>query len=308
MRGKLDRPTLRLTAIVVLAASVLTLCARPTRAAESKKYLIRPNWREGERLKCRLEVEADVGWDPKKTGLSWVEVDTEFDFELKGKALRESGACTFELNGKRLKASAKGPEGKLSISADESKATIRSSKSNHSLKVDSPFTRPMTATLGPLGGFRYGTGLYPVAPYFWVGVDRLFWRILTTAPQKEVGVGDEWEVDFAVHIPDSTGEPLHIAGKAEVTGWENVGDRKCLVVKMKGKTELEDTTVTLKNGDRVHVDQGRYEVAGKALWDVKEGLLRRAEAECELRVSADEPYRSTLKGRARAKLKVDPKD
>ena len=297
--------------ILIVLVTILfawTIGAKSCYADDGKKYLIRPDWREGQRLKCRLNVNAEANWDPKKSGLSWGEVDTEFEFEVKGKTLRDSGACTFDLNGKRLKSSANGSKGKLSISADESKATIKSSKSSHSLKVDSPFKKPMTVTLGPLGGFRYGTGLHPIVPYFWVGVDRLFWHVLTTAPHKEVGVGDHWEVDFDMRLPDSRGEPLHIAGKAKVDGWQKVGDQKCLVIRMEGEKTLENTTVTLKNGDRLHVKRGRYEVSGKALWDVKRGLLRRASAQCALDINADKPKKSTLKARAQAELKVDPKD
>lgn len=279
-----------------------SLAAKSSQSRGKGKHLIRLKFREGRRLKYRLQVKGGADWKPRKQGLTWGKLDTEFTFKLEGKTIRDSGACTFDLAGERLKSTVKGPKGTLSVSATRSSWEVSPQGGRRIVLPDSPLKKPMTITIGPRGGFRGSTGLYPILPCFAVHVDLVFWTLLTVAPAEPVGVGDEWAVDFNVQLPDSRGKPLHVAGKGKVTGWEKYRGRRCLVIKLEAKAELEDTTITLRNGDSLHIKSGKYEVAGKAMWDVDAGLLCSAEAECELKVISDKPSQTTLTGQATSKL------
>ena len=119
-----------------------------------------------------------------------------------------------------------------------------------------------------------------------------------------MGKGDAWDVDFDTRLPDSDGEMMHVKAKARVKGWRTVDKRRCLVIVVDGEATLKDTTVTLRNGDRMHVKKGKYTVAGETLWDVQQGLFRSATASSALTVSATKPQKAELRARSKASLKL----
>ena len=290
---------------MMLAAVVACALALQTSAAEgAKKHLIRLEFKKGQQLRYRLKTRGKVDWTPRLEGVDWADGKSQIEFVLKGKTKRDHGGGTYEFNGERIKSSLKGPKGKIKVSGDEKKLEISTSETRKTLKVDSPFKKDMTLTVGPRFAVRDGTGLVPIAPHLAIPIGRLFWHILSTAPAQEVGVGDKWEVDFEVRIPDSRGQKLKVKGNAAVTGWKTVSKRKCLVIAIEGETKLDDTTITLRNGDRVHVKKGRYEAAGRAYWNVKNGALVKLKAEAKLNVEASKPKRQKLKAEGEAELKL----
>ena len=294
----------RMGVLVLLGVSLLGIGTSSSDAAKNEKHLIRLKFSQGRRLKYDWRVKSDLRWYPQRAGLTWGQVDTNITFELEEKLVRESGACTCVVHGKKLKSTVKGPKGTLSISATERSARISTPKNRAKETIKSPFDREMTVTIGPRGGVRYGTGIAVIAPYFRIGVDNIFWRMLTTAPKQAVGVGDEWKADFKLRLPDSRGEPLNVKGEARVLGWKKLNGHRCLVIKLNAKLTLKDTTVTFRNGDRRHIRKGEYEVGGVALWDVQGGILRAAEAEGEIRLDTDKPNKSILKGTGSARLRL----
>lgn len=304
MRGLPRHSAAFIFAVVFLGACVVGTQAHAASGGPEKKYLIRHAFREGRKLKYRLEVEADAEWRPRQEGRTWGEVDTDFTFLLTGKTVRENGSCTFDLSGKKLMSKVRGPKGTVSVSATPSRFKISTPKGKVKIRKENPLTKPMTATIGPRGAFLYGTGLFPVLPFFRVPVDRIAWHILTVAPPQEVGKGDRWERDFDVRLPDSIGKPLHVVAKARVAGWREVGGRRCLVIRLEGRAALKNTTVTLKNGDRLFVKRGTYEVEGAAMWDVKNGLLCSAEAACALKLISTKPSKAAWHSRGRVKLRL----
>lgn len=304
MKGLSQRPAVSILSMGLAGLMLLSFATTSIGADNDKKYLIRWKFGEGWKLRYEWEVESELRWRPQRENLEWVEVDTNFAFELEEKLVRESGACTFELHGKKLKSKVRGPKGTLSIDATERSARIKAFDKSKQIKGDSPFEREMTVTIGPRGLVRYGTNVGILAPFFRVGVDNIFWNILTTAPNQEVGVGDKWDIDFKLRLPDSVGNPLHVTGSGRVTGWKKVKGHKCLVIKLESELSLEDTTVTFRNGDQRHVKKGRYGVSGIALWDVRNGILCGAEVNGELLLDTDKPNKSALKGKGRTKLRL----
>jgi len=304
MSGISQSSARRIAVLVMLALSLLVTGAPSTDAAKETKHLIRWKFGEGRELKYNWRVKSDLRWYPQRAGLKWRKVDTDITFELKEKLVRESGACTFEVRGENLKSTVKGPKGTWTISATERSARISTPGESAKETVKSPFEREMTLTIGPRGGVRYGTGLGLIAPYFRIGVDNIFWRLLTTAPREPVGVGDHWRADFKLRLPDSAGEPLNVKGEARVPGWKEFKGHKCLVIRLDAKLTLKDTTVTFRNGDRRHIRKGRYEVSGVALWDARRGILCAAEAEGQIRLDTDKPNKTVLKGKGSARLRL----
>jgi hypothetical protein len=292
----------------VAVSLVLCLAGGPALGAGSgskvgEKLDVRHKFREGRQLRYRLVVDSDLRWRPSKSGLSRSSVDTDFTFKLTAKAVRQSGACTFGLVGEKLTSKVSNNKGTFRISASKSSFRVRNSKGSLKLKKN-PITQPMSVTLGPRGAVLFGTRLLPVLPFFAVGVGQPFWRHMTLAPLAPVAVGDVWDINFQRPLPDSTGGALEVVGKVKATGWRTVRRRKCLVLRAEGKATLKDTTVTLKNGDRVQIKSAVYDVKGAAMWDLKRGLLCYADAECELRVSSDKPSKRSLSGQSKSKLEL----
>lgn len=289
---------------MLAAVAVCTATLQGAGDFDASRHLIRLDFEKGQKLRYRLKTRGKVDYTPKLAGVDWYDGKSQIEFVLKGKAEREQGGGTYEFRGKRLKSRLKGPKGDLKVSADTDTLEIGSSASRKSLKLDSPFKQEMTVTVGPRFVVKDGTGLLPIAPHLAIPVGRLFWGLLATAPEQAVGVGDKWDVDFEVRIPDSAGQPLRVKGSAAVTGWKTVSKRKCLVVAIEGETTLDETTITLRNGDRLHVKRGRYEAAGKAFWDVKHGALVLVQAEAKLNVDARTPRKQRLKAEGEAELRL----
>jgi len=273
--------------------------------SKKKGYLIRPKFWEDQKLKYRLEVEGDVRWTPKKPALIWGQVATEFVFTLTEKAIREEGACVFDLAGERLKSKGDGPEGRVSLSATESQWEVqREGQRRYIMREKNPLKNPMSVTIGPRGEFQDGMGLVPIAGFFVTHMDRKFWDLLTVAPAEEVNVGDKWRADFKLQLPDSRSDPLQVRVEGKVTGWKKYGAHNCLVCELRAKGELKRTEVMLRNGDRVKVESCLYEARGQIMWDLKQGLLCSAEAESVVKIASIKSEKTSFNGKAKAKLKL----
>ena len=116
MRSSARRCLLWTLSIALLGSLGAEAGAAEATSTGSKKYLIRHEFREGRKLKYRLEVDSDARWSPRKENLTWAKVNTDFTFRLKAKAVRESGACTFGLTGTKLKSKVEGPKGWIAVS------------------------------------------------------------------------------------------------------------------------------------------------------------------------------------------------
>jgi hypothetical protein len=266
------------------------------------KYLIRHKFWDGQTLKYSIKLGGEGEWTPKEKDMGWGRVTTEFVCTLREKALREKGGCTYEVIGESLKSKAEGPKGVASVTADRSGYELKLGDLELTPEEGNPLTKEMTLTIGPRGGTWFTTGMRHIALFFIVNVDWRFWTALTLAPEKEVGVGDEWETEFEVQLPDSEGEPLKVKAMARVTGWENHRGRRCLAGKVSAVLDLENTSVLLKNGDRINIQKGRYEANGKVMWDVQNGLLCYADASNRLQIISDKPTRRAFQGQARCML------
>jgi hypothetical protein len=273
-------------------------------AEAGKKYLIRHKFRDGQKLAYSLSVAGKAFWYPEQNDLSGGEMGTDFLFTLSHKVTRETGACTFDMRGQRLRSRVETEKGTISIEATPEECDL--DIQGHRLEIDraNPLKHAATLTMGPRGVVRYGTGLGRLAPYFIVHVNPHFWRALTLAPREEVGVGDEWEESFNVRIPDSRGKPLNVKLRAKVTGWETHRGHRCLAGRVRAQLKLKETRVTLKNGDRLHVDRGEYEADGKVLWDPAQGILCHASARNRLTVTSTKPRKRRFSGQARCTLKL----
>ena len=287
--------------------SGLLICTLTTTAFgddDSDKHLIRLDFKKGQRLKYRFKTQGRVEHTPQKEGQQWFDGRSEIEFNLKGKTEREHGGGTYELNGTQLESRIKGPKGTLNVTADEDRIKIKRSGSHRSIKGDSPFKKEMTVTLGPRSAVRDGTGLFSIRPFFTIPVGHIFWRILSTAPAEKVGVGDKWDVDFHVRLPDSHGQKLKVKGHATVVGWRKASKRRCLKIAIEGRTDLADTTVTLRNGDKMHISSGRYEASGNVYWDAEKGIIVLVEAEARLYVRSTRPRKQTLEAEGEAELRL----
>lgn len=272
--------------------------------AEKRKYLIRPKYRRGQKLAYSLSVAGSAAWHPEHNDLSGGEMATDFLFTLAHKRSRESGACTFDLRGRKLRSRVRNDKGTISIQATPRECELDIQGHEFDIDKANPLKHEATLTVGPRGAVRYGTGLLRLAPYFIVHVNPHFWRALTLAPREEVAVGDEWEESFEFRIPDSTGRPLKVDLRAKVTGWETYRGHRCLAGRAAARLKLNQTRVTLKNGDLLLVDRGEYEAEGKVLWDPAKGLLCYASARNRLTVHSTKPGPRRFSGSARCTLKL----
>lgn len=289
---------LRPLSVVAVSALVFTVVVH----AQPDKHLIRLKFEQGQHLTYSFEIDSKLEHTPRKAGLSWFDGNSDIDFVLKAKTPRDHGGGTYEFLGDKLKGKLRNSKGSLRFDADERRMKLR--VKGRSVWVDTPFKNEMTVTVGPRFAIHGGTGLGPIYPYFSMPVGRVFWHLLATAPQDEVGIGDKWDVDFAVHLPDSKGEPLNVKARAQVNRWRTVSNRKCLEIALAAQLKLEDTTVTLRNGDKLRVKDGLYEAAGKAHWDVKRGMLVQIEAESSLDIRSTK-QRLQAAGKAKLRLTSD---
>ena len=273
-------------------------------AAREVGVLIRPTYEAGRMLRYRLDLRGTTAWTPGARELNWGRMTTDFDFILRTKTLRDSGACTFELLGQTIKSVGEGPGSALGIQADREKARITVGGKSTDVK-NSPLTKPMTMTFAPRGQYMFGTGLAPIVIYMAPHVDGRFWRLLTVAPLGKVAPGDEWEVDFNTAVPGSKPDkPLNVKARWKVVGWETYRRQKVLAIALAAKLDLKGTNVILRNGDRIHVAGGDYIARGKVLWDVEHGQLVSAQAEQKLLVKSDKPAARAVRSESRVSLKL----
>jgi len=301
------RKTLVVRGVVGVLAALGTLgafAAEPAAEKPVEKFVIRHKPREGEKLRYSLSVGGNAAWTPEQQGLSWANVSTDFTFTLAAKALREDGTCTFGLEGEKLKTEGKTHKGSFSGTATPTRAKLRIGQVEIINPEMSPLKKPMSMTFNPRWMLIDQSGLEAIAIFFAVGVDPRFWGPLTIAPLDQVGVGDEWQAEFPWHIPDSKGQPLKIKAAAKVTGWETYRGLKCLAGTLTADLSLQDTWVTLNNGDRIRIVQGTYKAKGKVLWDVARGVLCYASAENTVAIRADKPDRRTFNGTAHTTLQL----
>ena len=273
-------------------------------AKPPEKVTVRPRYEEGRVLRYNLKLSGAAAWAPNPKGIQWGRMATDLTAVLKTKTIRDTGACTFELLGEHLRSAGQGPEGKIELEATREKVRIRINDRVETDLKKSPLARPMTMTFGPLGAFRYGTGLAPLAPYLLAHVDRRFWTLLTVAPLKPVGPGDSWEDEFDLAVPGGKGTPLHLKGQWKCLGWQTYRRQKVLAFALSARLTLKDSDLLLKNGDRVHVTSGTYAADGKVLWDVEHGQLCSASAEQKLLVKADKPVPRALRSEVRCTLSL----
>jgi hypothetical protein len=270
--------------------------------APPAKVRIRPKYALDLVLRYRLKLVGATAWTPRVRGLRWGKMDTDFTFMLAAKALRRTGACTFRLLGEGLRSQGEGPDGAIGIEASRRRSRVKV-KDRWQVWLDkSPLARPMTLTLGKLGGFRFGTGLAPVAIYMLPHVDQRFWAVLTAAPLREVAPGDRWRQEIDLPVPGAKGKPLKLKGTWQVVGWRKHRDEKVLAITLEASLTLEGSDLMLRNGDVIHVTHGTCQATGKVLWDVEAGLPRLAEARQRILIKADKPAARALRSEAKCSL------
>lgn len=269
----------------VVAAPLWAVAAGEADNAPAK-VLVRPQYKEGRLLRYRLKLSGATVWTPDNRRLDWGKMNTDFTFVLRGKTLRDNGACTFALLGENLRSAAEGPKGKAEVQATREKAKVKANGKWATSRTHNPLNKEMTVTLGPLGGYRFGTGLWRIAVYMLPHVDVRFWTLLTLAPPKEVGPGDSWHEEFQLPVPGAKGKPLRLTGSWKVVGWQAYRGQKVLAMTLAAELDLKDCDLLLKNGDRVHVYSGTYKAAGKVLWNVARGALCSATAEQKILIKA----------------------
>ena len=287
-----------------VAAAACDAAGKPAPAGRAAKVTVRPRYEKGQMLHYNLKLSGATAWTPTIEGVKWGKMATDFTFVLKTKVLRKSGACTFFLMGEHLRSVGEGPKGAFGVDATRKKTRIKV-KDRWQVSLDrSPLVKPMTMTFGPLGRYRYGTGLAPIAIYMLPHVDRRFWTLLTLAPVKEVAPGDKWEQEFQFPVPGAEGRPLRLKGKWEVLGWRKVRKQEVLAIALTAALDLKDSDLMLRNGDVVHVQSGTYKATGEVLWDVEGGRLCAATAEQKILVKVDKPSKRALRSECKCSLKL----
>jgi len=282
--------TLVLSVILGVLVTAIPIDAR-TKAENSDSssgdILIRAKFAMGRQMRYNLKLSGAAAWTPAAKGFGWGKVNTDFTFDLSTKVIRDSGACTFNLEGKSLRCNVAGPKGRIEVIAGRKKSKIRINDKWLPPANDSPLAKPMTLTQGPLGAVRFTTGMAPIAVYLIPHVDIRFWTLLTTAPFKRVKVGEEWSQKFKLPVPGSQGRrPLTLTGNWQVVGYRRYGGRKVLELKLAVDMDLKNSDVMLKNGDLIRVNVGSYWARGKALWDVEHGVLCYATADQKILIRA----------------------
>ncbi len=272
--------------------------------ADKEKVLVRPVYAAGRTMLYELELSGQSLWAPGEAGPDWGKAKTELRFALRTKALRDSGACTFELLCQGLDTAGEGPDGRFTVQADRDRVRAMLDGKVLTSREHNPLLKPMTLTLGPLGAYRFSTGTAPIALYLLPGVDRRFWTLLTLAPVLKVAPGDVLEEAFEVHVPGAQGKPLKVTAVRKIAGWDSYAGRRVLAISLAARLTLKDANVMLRNGDVIHVAAGGYEASGAALWDVERGVLCSARAEQALLITADGPTPRALRNEARCALRL----
>ena len=295
--------------VTTMGAVLLAASGTGAVAQDAAKVTVRPIYETGRMLQYRLRLSGATAWAPTIEGIRWGKMQTDFTFVLATKTLRRvglhKGCCTFRLLGEHLRSVGEGPKGAFGVDATRRRTQVKvKDRWQVSVADRSPLRKDMTMTFGPRGGYRFGTGLLPVAIYMLPSVDHRFWTVLTIAPIREVGPGDSWEHEFDFPVPGAKGKPLKLTGTWQVTGWETYRGRKVLAMALQAALELKDSELVLRNGDRIHVTGGTYRASGTAKWDVAGGVLCFAEASQKLLVQADRPTKRALRSEARSTLEL----
>ena len=273
-------------------------------APPAGKVKVRPQYLPGRAIRYSLSASGTTAWTPKIQNVEWGRIQTDLTFVLAVKTLRDSGACTFNLLGERLRSAGEGSGGRIDVEGNREKFRVRvKGKWQHSTRK-SPLAGAMTMTFGPLGGYRFGTGLAPPVIYMLPHVDHRFWTLLTIAPLKDVGPGDSWNDEFHFPVPGAKDKRLKLTGAWKVAGWRNYRKRKVLAMTLSAKAELKDSDVLLKNGDTIHVTSGTYNASGESMWDVEAGVLCWAHARQDFLVKADKPAALALRSQSRCTLQL----
>lgn len=298
-------PIGRLTVVALaMAAGAVSVAVGQEGNKQPAKVLVRPAYKEGRLLRYRLKLSGATVWTPDARELEWGKRNTDFTFVLRGKTLRQTGACTFELLGQSLRSAAEGPKGKVEVEASPEKAKIKANGKWATSRTHNPLHKEMTVTFGPRGAYRFGTGLWRIAVYLLPHVDVRFWTLLTSAPENEVGPGDSWHEEFQLPVPGAKGKPLHLTGSWKVLGWQTYRGQKVLAMALAAELDLRDSDLLLNNGDRVRVHTGVYLAKGKALWDVKHGALCSATAEQKILVKASGSKPRALRSEHKCSLQL----
>ncbi|MBI5724345.1 MAG: hypothetical protein HZA50_10340 [Planctomycetes bacterium] len=284
-------------------AVLAPLCMGQT-PKDGDKVLVRPQYPDGQKLRYNLNMTGAAAWYPTQKDLNWGKMTTDLTFVLSHKVVRKSGACTYELTGENLKTTGEDNKGRFEVTADRQRIAGNLHGTTFFAPELNPLTKEMTITVGPRWGFQFGTGLLPIAIYLLPSVDKLFWTLLTVAPEKEVASGDAWENEFEYQLPDSKGQPLKVKGAWKATGWEQYKGVKCLAMTLSAELSLKDTEVLLLNGDKVHVADGSYKADGKVLWDVEHGLMCSATAEQKILITCDRPDARALRSEVKCTLSL----
>jgi hypothetical protein len=295
-----------LPATLIIAGDVVPAMANKKEQPPVGPVEIRLVFTTGQLLRYDLKLSGQTAWTPQVRGADWGQMATEFTFTLRAKTLRADGACTFDLLGESLHSAGHTAKGKIAVAASRQKSKLKA-RGKGSLAVSSdrsPLQNPMTLTIGPRGEFRFGTGLIPLAIYMLPHVDHRFWTLLTVAPNKPVAPGDRWDVDFQMPVPGAAGKPLSVKGAWRVLGWQKYGSQDVLAIALAAQLDLKDSNVLLTNGDLVHVAKGSYTAAGKALWDVRSGVLCSATAEQQILLASDLPIPRALRSESKCSLQL----
>jgi len=273
--------------------------------SRSSRVLIRSHFVPERVMRYNLKLSGAAAWAPKEKGIGWGKMDTDFTFDLATKVIRESGACTFFLSGRKIKSSVAGPKGRLGIVGDHKKSKVRIGDAWQSPSNKSPLAREMTLTQGPRGGVRFTTGTAPIALYLVPHVDLRFWALLTVAPPAKVAPGDKWSETFKLRVPGSYGRrPVKLTGRWKVVGYRQHRGRKVLALALAVTMDLKNSDVMLKNGDLVYVHSGSYAAEGKAMWDVSRGVLCYATADQKILIRADKPKVRALRSAHKCTLEL----
>ena len=301
------QPMLR--CVASMAAAVLLAAAPPAGAQAPGAVKVRPIYEQGRRLRYQLTLSGATAWAPTVQGVTWGKMKTDFTFVLATKVLRttglQKGCCTFRLLGEHLRSEGSGANGAFGGDATRDRTRVKvKDRWQVTVQDRSPLRKDMTLTLGPLGGFRFGTRLGGLVLYMLPHVDHRFWTLLTIAPNRDVAPGDHWEQAFEFPVPGSTGKPLKLTGKWQEAGWERYRGRSVLALTLAAELDLKDANVMLKNGDLVHVTSGTYKAEGKAKWDVAGGVLCHATASQKVLIKADQPGRRALRSECESTLQL----
>ncbi len=289
----------------IAAAVALIVVASAGGLAAGETYTISSTYETGDRLHYSWHLANELSWSPPVEGSDWVKMTTDFEFVLAAQRLHPDGSCTFDFEDEELESVAESAKGKLGIRADATEASYLLGKHWTKPGPNTPFSKPMTVTLGTQFQPTASSGLESIALFLLPGVDPRVWFVVTAAPAVPLTVGNSWTQDFDVDIPGATGDPLHVVVGIDVVGTEEMDGARVLVLEANGELNLVDSDLQMDDGRMLHVVHGRYEVRGVAKWDIARGILRYAEAEQTFKATADRPETSRLASQAVSRLVLE---